>query len=131
MPDTTHFVPKEPGYYFAKLSHDSSGEKCIVEVSRLNGRLIGRVPGFECHFEISRDLSDFSPRITEPPAAPVTKEGEALYYLRSIMRQLQGIARSPTPTRGVADEALSDNIDWLDCYIDELERLRAAVKGGR
>ena len=49
-----------------------------------------------------------------------------LYYLRSILRHLREV-RKYTERHGrvlpsLGGEALSDNIDWLDCFIDKYER---------
>jgi hypothetical protein len=47
-----------------------------------------------------------------------------LHYLRSILGNLREVRkymkRHGHPS--LAGELLSDNIDWLDCYIDKLER---------
>jgi hypothetical protein len=43
------------------------------------------------------------------------------YYLHSILRSLRGLeTRVCEDWQGVSlqSEALSDNIDWLDCYIE-------------
>ncbi len=45
-----------------------------------------------------------------------------LYYLRSIQRNLQelhelAMKRAETIGYGLANEALADNRDWLDCFI--------------
>lgn len=47
-----------------------------------------------------------------------------VYYLRSILRHLREVrtymnktGRGPT----LGGEVLTDNIDWLDCYISKLE----------
>jgi hypothetical protein len=40
-----------------------------------------------------------------------------LYYLRSILRQLQEI-RGAAKEHSLGLEALADNIDWLDCFIE-------------
>lgn len=52
-----------------------------------------------------------------------------VYYLRSIYRQLQAIRSfvEAGPTPSLSGEVLADNIDWLDCYIDQLERTAAAT----
>lgn len=44
-----------------------------------------------------------------------------LYYLRSIKRMMNEILpQIPGPT--LASEIVADNRDWLDCYVDLLER---------
>lgn len=52
---------------------------------------------------------------------------DPIYYLKSILRQLQEFREIATTAEGfngptLASEALADNIDWLDCHIDALER---------
>lgn len=51
---------------------------------------------------------------------------QTTYYLRSIHRRLIELRDHVTKKRGhqhgLADEALADEIDWLGCYIDSLER---------
>jgi hypothetical protein len=47
-----------------------------------------------------------------------------LYYLRSIQRQLQMVKESLDDSIGLSlgVMAFADNLDWLDCFIDEHER---------
>lgn len=46
-----------------------------------------------------------------------------LYYLRSIKRQLEEVrAIANNVGLSLSYMALSDNIDWLDCFIDRHER---------
>lgn len=51
---------------------------------------------------------------------------DELHYLRSILGNLREV-RKYTERHGrvgpsLAGELLADNIDWLDCYIDKVER---------
>lgn len=48
-----------------------------------------------------------------------------LYYLRSILRQLREVqgALADTAAFSLGGEALADNIDWLDCFIERNERI--------
>lgn len=50
-----------------------------------------------------------------------------LHYLRSILGQLRMLRAIADKHGGPAlpGEVLADNIDWLDCYIDRLERGRS------
>ena len=54
-----------------------------------------------------------------------------LHYLRSILRHLREMrvlrtALVDEPSLG--GEALADNIDWLDCFIDKYERAQRKQK---
>lgn len=44
-----------------------------------------------------------------------------IYYLNSCLRQLQQFSQE-IQEYSLGAEALMDNIDWLDCYIERLER---------
>jgi hypothetical protein len=44
-----------------------------------------------------------------------------LYYLRSILRQLQ-MFKMLVDNPSIPGEALADNVDWLDCFIAKYER---------
>jgi hypothetical protein len=55
-----------------------------------------------------------------------------LFYLRSILRNLDELRRILTEPvavigYGVANEALEDNRDWLDCFIARFERSATAA----
>jgi hypothetical protein len=45
-----------------------------------------------------------------------------LYYLGSILRQLREIKDAVSYGPKLGGEALADNIDWLDCFIDKHRR---------
>jgi hypothetical protein len=45
-----------------------------------------------------------------------------LYYLRSILRQLQTLKVLSVNDSSIPGEALADNINWLDCFIDKESR---------
>lgn len=47
-----------------------------------------------------------------------------LYYLSSIKRQLRQVqeALADTGRFSLGGEALADNLDWLDCFIDKHKR---------
>jgi hypothetical protein len=48
-----------------------------------------------------------------------------LYYLRSCLTHLRQFYREVMEVEQMVtlgNEALSDNIDWLDCFIDQHER---------
>lgn len=45
-----------------------------------------------------------------------------LHYLRSILGQLREVQKSLDHGPSLGGEVLADNINWLDCYIDSLER---------
>jgi hypothetical protein len=49
-----------------------------------------------------------------------------LFYLRSILRNLKEFRDYARPL-SLSDEVLSDNIDWLDCFIDMEERHRSGI----
>ena len=58
---------------------------------------------------------------TTTPAPPRDSD---LYYLRSCLRHLREFSEV-TDDAGfpsIGGEALADNIDWLDCYIERLEK---------
>jgi hypothetical protein len=52
--------------------------------------------------------------------------GSPIYYLRSILRQMEGlrdfVGSCEVLTPSIGSEVLADNIDWLDCFLDEHER---------
>jgi hypothetical protein len=50
--------------------------------------------------------------------------GSNVYYLESIKRQLEQLQdnRIEEASWSLQDEVLADNMNWLDCYIDELKR---------
>jgi hypothetical protein len=52
-----------------------------------------------------------------------------LYYLRSIQRQLQMVKESLDDSIGLSlgVMAFADNLNWLDCFIDEHERRNSAM----
>lgn len=47
-----------------------------------------------------------------------------IYYLRCIQRRVQLIQEALPEESGLSlgSEALADEANWLDCYIDHLER---------
>lgn len=47
-----------------------------------------------------------------------------LYYLRSIKRQMTTVKEALADETGfsIGGMAFTDNLDWLDCFIDEFER---------
>jgi len=50
---------------------------------------------------------------------------EEIYYFKSILRQLRslrGFVQEHEIGPSTGQEVLSDNIDWLDCHIDRLEK---------
>lgn len=50
---------------------------------------------------------------------------DVLYYLKSILNNLRDVRdymQTKEATVTIGSEVLADNIDWLDCYIDQLER---------
>lgn len=51
---------------------------------------------------------------------------DAVHYLRSILSHLrtfqQWHSQSEGPHPSLGGEALADEIDWLDCYIDRIEK---------
>lgn len=49
------------------------------------------------------------------------KRDDDLHYLRSILYLLRSL-RQLVDGASLSGEVLADNIDWLDCYIDRLER---------
>lgn len=46
-----------------------------------------------------------------------------LYYLRSILGHLREVQQSLQSGPTLGGEALADNIDWLDCFIDKKQRI--------
>jgi hypothetical protein len=55
-----------------------------------------------------------------------------LFYLRSILRNLDELRQISMELveavgYGVANEALADNRDWLDCFIARFERSATAA----
>lgn len=57
------------------------------------------------------------------------KKNHIVYYLRSIlvhMKEYQSLQIEAIITSGygIGHEALADNINWLDCYIEELRNDR-------
>lgn len=58
----------------------------------------------------------------------MTQTDNRVYYLESILRNLREyceMVSSQEISHGyysLGQEILSDNIDWLDCYIDQLKR---------
>src|SRR5690349_12661667 len=66
-----------------------------------------------------------------PETTPLTESD--LFYLRSIKRSLDQLVQvsdslAETCGYGIANAALDDNRDWLDCFIDEHARRLASVK---
>lgn len=64
--------------------------------------------------------------VAQPAPRAITEND--LYYLRSIQRQLQMVKESLDDSLGLTlgVMAFADNLDWLDCFIDEKERALAA-----
>jgi hypothetical protein len=50
-----------------------------------------------------------------------------LHYLRSILGHLREV-RSIATAFSLGGEALADNIDWLDCFIDKHQKALDDVK---
>jgi hypothetical protein len=51
----------------------------------------------------------------------VSDRSERLYYLEAALRRLRQLSElADGPSLG--SMALADEIDWLDCYIDEIRR---------
>lgn len=50
-----------------------------------------------------------------------------LHYLRSCLGHLREFSSLIEVGPSIGSEVLADNIDWLDCFIDQWER--ANVKG--
>ncbi len=50
-------------------------------------------------------------------------EDKYIYYLRSILRQLCELRDAMPDYSGLhlGGQVLADNIDWLDCHINEIE----------
>lgn len=64
---------------------------------------------------------------TQPPKVAAPVDANAIYYLKSIKRNLDELKEFTTMLielkgHGIASEAHADNRDWLDCFIDEHER---------
>jgi hypothetical protein len=60
-------------------------------------------------------------------------QGDAVYYLSSIQRQLsewQEILTTSESFYGptIASEVAADNANWLDCFIDATKKARAALE---
>lgn len=52
-----------------------------------------------------------------------------LYYLKSILGHLREFKSIVAPERSsLGIEALADNINWLDCFIDKYERAQQKQK---
>jgi len=47
-----------------------------------------------------------------------------LHYLRSILATLRSLRDVLKPGVTLSGEVLADNIDWLDCYIERLQRMQ-------
>jgi hypothetical protein len=58
-------------------------------------------------------------RVPELRANMITESD--LYYLRSILGNLREV-RAVVEFASLGGEALADNVDWLDCFIDKHER---------
>jgi hypothetical protein len=61
--------------------------------------------------------------LASPPSQPALREAltdQDWYYLRSILRGLREFrdVLPDTDALSLGGEALSDNIDWLDCFLD-------------
>lgn len=52
-----------------------------------------------------------------------------LYYLRSILGNLRQFRKALDNEASLGDEVLSDNIDWLNCFIDKHERAKSKTGG--
>lgn len=80
----------------------------------------------------ARDERDAAAEALRRLVAERPGHADPLYYLRSIYRNLTEISQHADVSvraqgYGLADEALADNRDWLDCFIDQIERARAAL----
>jgi hypothetical protein len=51
-----------------------------------------------------------------------------LHYLRSILRNVRELYSLVATDVSLRSEALADNIDWLDCFINRLEKDRNNVR---
>lgn len=56
---------------------------------------------------------------------------QELYYLRSILRQLQQIRSSIDYAPSLGTETLADNIDWLEEFIEKNDRANQREKDAR
>jgi hypothetical protein len=50
-----------------------------------------------------------------------------LFYLRSILHNLDEFRQISLEQYGIANDALEDNRDWLDCFIARFERSATAA----
>jgi hypothetical protein len=69
--------------------------------------------------EIWAELDDLRERVARPKSPPLTEQEH--YYLHSILRCLRDLDRRVCEEwQGVSlqSEALGENIDWLDCFIE-------------
>jgi hypothetical protein len=53
--------------------------------------------------------------------ATTSISAQDIYYLKSIYRQLRGF-KQELERVSLGGEVLADNVDWLDCFIDRIER---------
>lgn len=76
----------------------------------------------------SQSLTSLAARAEAGSGAPTEHD---LYYLRSIYRNLREVQKEisagwPGVLPSIGSEILDDNINWLDCFIDEHTRALAA-----
>lgn len=80
-----------------------------------------RILGIPYGRALGMDLSELLRMVNARPFTPIPYSD--MYYLRSILTQLRNVAKMVAvdgPTLG--GEVLADNIDWLDFYIERLDR---------
>lgn len=51
-----------------------------------------------------------------------------LFYLKSILGHLREFSSTVSGGPSLGGEALADNINWLDCFIDKYERAQRKQK---
>jgi hypothetical protein len=112
-PDEVLRIAREAGFVHA---NDLNGMKLLEFARRIEQAALER--------ETARLLRPSTEMTRDEPY----RSDKVLYYLRSILRQMNSVMGQPASRviHTLGQEALADNCDWLDCYIDWLERHPAA-----
>ena len=127
------------------IAAPSTGHAYIID-TRMKGR-VHSIKGFNPQREFSSldeakaaAQADYERRIVSAiePAAPTVQEAarvlndHQLYYLRAIARRLDEFqeALDGIDALTIGGEALADERDWLDCFIDEQTRALAGSETG-
>jgi hypothetical protein len=103
--------------------------KLLDEHTSLSAQLVDqKAEAYKFAHEAYTEIKSLETQLAEARKAQLSDND--LYYLRSILRnlgELQSVAHMSTIQPSLGGEALADNIDWLDCFIDANERRALAA----